>query len=195
MSIDVESPLPPVFAYGIVETAAGRIGVSLRERVEDQLEFEIVNLDGESLPAVLAEQRRWTCSTWLPHERCPMCASSLREVRLQTVKGRTLVLAFCGRDERMWVYDSVSGVNYLIPVTNFYNELMLQAKVRDPRVALDSKRLFTDLSGYSDATLARAFATYNKLKTKIHFEERLQGPESAEPSFLRRLRTRILKRP
>ena len=191
--VDIESPLPQVFAYGIVETAAGRIGVTLRERLGDQLEFEIVNLDGNSVPAVLSEQRRWTFSTWLPNQPCPMCLGALREVRMQTEKGRSLVLALCGKDGRIWVHDAVGGVNHLIPVTNFYNELMLHANVRDPGVALNSKRLFTDLRNYSDATLSGAFATYNKLKTKIPLAEQLQISAEAKPSFFRRLRSHILK--
>jgi hypothetical protein len=83
--------------------------------------------------------------------------------------GRTLVLAVCGNDSRLWVYDERTGVNHPIPVTNYYNELMLHKNVRDPKVALDSKRLFLELTQFSDRELTHAFQTYNQLHTKVPF--------------------------
>ncbi len=191
--IDNESPLPQVFAYGLVELAHGAIAITIRERLGDQLEYEIVSLEGESLPDVLEEKRRWTFSTWLPKQACPNCLGILREVVMQTERGRRFALALCKNDGRIWVYDEVSGVNHPVPLTNFYNELMLHTKVRDPNIALNSKRLFTDLQNYSDSTLSRAFASYNKLKTKIEFEDQLQITDERKPSLLRRLHSRILK--
>ena len=71
---------------------------------------------------------------------------------------RAVVLAICTVDRRLWVYDGETGMNRPVPVTNFYNELMLHLNVRDPKVALDSLRLFQDLSGFTDGDLTRAFA-------------------------------------
>jgi len=189
--IDNESPLPQIFAYGVVETAEGKIAITVRERLGSQLEFEIVNLDGEQVPSLVPEKRRWTFSTWLPQSQCPSCLGSLREVGMLTEGGRKLVLALCGRDGRIWVYDEKSGVNHPIPLTNFYNELMLNANVRDPGVALNSKRLFDDLNNYSDVMLSKAFASYNRLKTKVVFEDQLQITRERKPSLFRRLRSRI----
>jgi len=192
-SVDNESPLPQVFAHGVVETVEGTIAVTIRERLGDQLEFELASIKGESLPEALHERRRWTFSSWLPKQPCPICAGTLREVNLHTQQGRNVVLAVCRKDGRIWVYDEASGVNHPIPLTNFYNELMLQAKVRDPDVALNSKRLFADLQNYSDAMLSKAFASYNNLKTKIVFEDQLQIPGERTPSLFHRLRSRIFK--
>ncbi|HEY6951466.1 MAG TPA: hypothetical protein VI758_03600 [Bacteroidota bacterium] len=192
-TIDNDSPLPQVFAYGIVEAENGRIAVTLRERSNDQLEFEIVNLSGESLPGILRQGRRWTYSQWLPGQPCPRCGGTLREVTMNTAKGRRFVLAICSRDERIWVYDGLNGVNHPIPLTNFYNELMLHAKVRDPNVALNSRRLFMDLGTYSDATLSRAFVSYNSFRTKVVIEDAILTPEDQKMSFFGRLRSRMLK--
>lgn len=191
--VDVESPLPQVFAYGLVRTTDGRVGVTLRERLGDQLEFEIVNLDGETVPDVLSVEKRWTFSTWLPGQACPACAEMLREVTMHTKRGRLLDLALCPKDGRLWVYDAATGLNHLIPVTNFYNELMLHANVRDPRVALDAKKLFTDLAQYSDTTLSKAFESYNKLKTKIPLEDQLRIAGERKPSLLKKLFSRKSK--
>ena len=191
--IDGESPLPQVFAYGVVEQEDGRIAVTVRERLGDQLEFEIVNLDGERLPTRLTEKKGWTYSEWLPNLPCPICSGSVREVAMRTEGGRMLVLAVCTRDGRIWVYDERSRVNHPIPLTNFYNELMLHANVRDPNIALNSRRLFTDLQSYSDATLSRAFASYNSLKTKITIEDQIQITGARKHSLFGRFRSRLRK--
>jgi len=193
VSIDNESPLPQILAYGVVETVGSAIAVTLRERLGDQLEFEIVTRHGESFPEDRKEIRRWTYSTWLPGQPCPICSGALREVEMRTDKGRKCVLALCKTDERIWVFDEANGVNHPIPLTNFYNELMLSANIRDPNIALNSKRLFTDLQKYSDQSLSRTFASYNKLKTKIVFEDNLQITGEGATSWFRSLRARILK--
>jgi len=106
---------------------------------------------------------------------------------MATAGGQKMVLAICAKDKRLWIYEEASGVNHLIPVTNFYNELMLEKNVRDPEVALDSKRLFTDLSSWTDAELLRAFAAYNKLRTKVKLESPILVPQEQRPSWVRRL--------
>ena len=80
------------------------------------------------------------------------------------------MLAICLRDRRLWVYDDAKGVNHPMPITNFYNELMLHKNIRTPEVALHPQRLFDDLDSYSDLDLTRAFQTYNQIRTKVPFE-------------------------
>ena len=71
------------------------------------------------------------------------------------------------------MYDERSGVNHPIPVTSFYNELMLLQNVKDPKIALDFGRLFTALGTFRDVDLVRTFVAYNRLRTKIVLEEPL----------------------
>ncbi|MBI4548820.1 MAG: hypothetical protein HY707_12630 [Ignavibacteriae bacterium] len=169
---DFEEPLAPVFAYGAIETNFGPISITLREIVNDQISVEIVSHHADEVPADFEEFRRWTYSTWKPGDVCPQCQKPLREVPMHAVGGggEYVVLAICTNDQRVWVYENATQVNRLIPVTNFYNELMLHKNVREPKIAFDSKRLFTDLSNYSDSDLTYAFVTYNKLKAKVHVE-------------------------
>lgn len=169
---DLTSPLPPVFAYGVIEATEGTISIMAREEAGGQMELEIVPLKGDSVPEEITETSRWTYSTWSPGKSCPCCTGKLREVPIGTSTAEA-VLAICPTDHRLWVYDGATEVNHLIPITNFYNELMLHKNVRDPNIAFDSKRLFADLSRYSDADLRHAFLTYNKLKTKVHISGNL----------------------
>ncbi len=170
---DTSAPLAPVFAYGVIETSAGKISATLREVEEGQsqrdfqLEFEIVNLDSETIPETFEERRRWNFSEWSSGAQCPMCGQHVREITIQRVTGIALTLAICPSDKRLWIYDGSDGVVHLIPVTNFYNELMMHKRVRDPEIALDSQHLFRDLSSYSDSDLTAAFIGYNNLRKKV----------------------------
>jgi hypothetical protein len=180
---DNSAPLAQVFAYGVIETSAGKISATLREAEEGQLEFEIVNLDSETIPESFEERRRWNFSEWNPGAQCPMCGQHAREVTIQRVTGKTLTLAICPSDRRLWVYDSNDGVVHLIPVTNFYNELMMHKRVRDPEIALDSQHLFRDLSSYSDSDLTAAFIGYNTLRKKVELGAVAQTPVSRRSFF------------
>lgn len=185
---DHESPLPQILAYGVVETTAGELSVSVRERLENQVEFEVASARGAVNPAQFQEVRRWTLSTWLPSHGCPHCGEAVRQARMSSESGRTLVLAICSRDRRLWVYDENSGVNHPIPVTNFYNELMLHKNIRDPKIALDSKRLFAELPLYSDADLTHAFRSYNMLHMKVMLKDPIVV-ETRKPTLVDRFQS------
>ena len=164
---DIESPLPQVFAFGVVEGENGSFSVMIREFSENQLEFEIVSISGEAVQEKMRERRRWTYSLWSPSDPCPSCGISPREVRIEREAGGFALLAICAKDKRIWVYDERDGVNHLIPVTNFHNALMLYKGIRDPAVALAADNLFKFLPSYSDADLIAAFVQYNKVRRKL----------------------------
>jgi hypothetical protein len=57
-----------------------------------------------------------------------------------------------------------------IPVTNFYNELMLVKQIRDPAIALRSQLLFESHRSYADADLKAAFIAYNAVRRRVDVE-------------------------
>ena len=185
---DIESPLPPVFAYGAIETNLGVISITIRENVEDQIDVEIVSHRTEEIPETFEETRRWTYSAWNPGDVCPQCQKPVREVPMHSTQGKHFVLAICPADKRLWVYSADNQVNRLIPVTNFYNELMLHKNIRDAKIALDSSRLFSDLLSFSDAELTYAFLTYNKFKTKVDVTGTLLSEKKEQATLGERLR-------
>jgi hypothetical protein len=166
-TVDIESPLPQIFAYGVVEHEQGTVTVSIRERSGGQLEFE---MEGVDKFATARETRRWTFSEWLPSQPCPSCGSAVWETRMTTSEAQTLYLVRCSKDRRIWVYDDRTGINTLIPVTGFYNELMLQTGNKDPKVAFDPKRLFGFRGAHREPELIRSFLSYNKLRNKVVLE-------------------------
>lgn len=186
--VDLETPLPQVLAYGIVETEQTDISVILRERIGNQIEYEIAPLRGELKGSLVEERRRWSFSYWRAGEGCPKCGKTVREVTMASEKGEQYLLAVCSTDKRLWVYDPQTGVNHVIPPTVFFNELMLHKNIRDPHIALDVNNLFSKLASYSDRDLVHAFRTYNQIRTKIPLESAIQLPPLEERSLLKRLR-------
>ena len=184
---DFSEPFGSVFAYGAIETNFGMISITLREKVNEQISLEIVSHRLEEVPQQFEESRRWTYSTWNPGQPCPQCLKPLREVPMHKPDGKHLMLALCTTDKRLWVFDAESRVNRLIPVTNFYNELMLHKNIRDPKAALDGKQLFANLDKYSDEDLTYAFLTYNKIRTKFRIETNLEADTKKKPTFFKRL--------
>jgi hypothetical protein len=185
-NVDTESPLPQVFAYGVLEHERGVVTISIRERTGGQLEFEMEGVADPAAVASLRQIRRWSFSEWLPAQPCPSCRSSVREIRMTTTASQTLVLVLCDKDRRIWVYDGQSGVNSLIPVTGFYNELMLQKGIHDPKIALDPTRLFQIPGAQSESELIRAFSSYNKLRNKIVLEGELVVAGKRQPNWIQR---------
>jgi len=191
-SPEFSEPFGAVFAYGGIETSFGMVSITVREPVGNQISLEIVSHRSEEIFEDFEESRRWTYSTWNPGSHCPQCSNPPREVPMRTPDHLQLVLALCVTDRRLWVYDSESRVNRLIPVTHFYNELMLHKSIRDPKIALDGRKLFSDLGEYTDADLTYAFFTYNKLKTKVHIAGPIEVEKKERSSLVKRL-TGLLK--
>ena len=191
---DVDSPLPQLLAFGLVRLPTGELTISVRERLSDQLEFEIAG----SVPQVTGQDietfPRWTYSTWMPTHDCPICGEHLRLVPMETVSGRKLVLALCGSDQRIWLHDALSVINYLIPMTGFVNEVVLQEPAQDRRQLPDFKRFFAGLEMRSDAMLIRAFASYNRLRTRIVLGESLVIPAEGSVSWFKRAARRLLRK-
>jgi hypothetical protein len=160
---DLTSPLPPVIAYGMVETTQDQFSVTVRECIAGQIDVEVVSRRGEELPDHFEEKRRWTYSPWSPGKPSPATNLPVREVAV----GGLVVLAVSREERRLWIYDGRSGMNLLIPVTNYYNELMLQKKIRDPGVALNPNRLYSDLSDFTDAEMREAFIAYNASRRRV----------------------------
>ncbi|MFQ5798512.1 MAG: hypothetical protein ACE5H0_07450 [Bacteroidota bacterium] len=165
--LDLDAPLASVFAFGVIEGEDKNILVTIREEQEHQVEVEIVGSKSDKVPDQFAEKRRWSYSSWSPGDLGPSSGGMVREVKMRGKENFTLVLAISPPEKRLWIYDAKSQVNHLIPVTNFYNELMMLKGIRDPNLALQSAKLFSRLSKFSDEDLARAFLSYNRLRKKV----------------------------
>lgn len=181
---DLSLPLGPVIAFGMVETTRDSFSVSVREQVVHQIDVDIVSSHGEAIPDHFEEKRRWTYSSWTPGTPSPQTGEIAREVRIN----ENLVLGILMKERRLLLHERSSGMNHLIPVTNFYNELMLVRRIRDPKIALHSDLMFHDARTYGEDDLRRALIAYNTLKRRVSITD---TPDFSKPGrgipFLRKL--------
>ena len=185
---DLDSPLPPVVSHGVAAADGDEISVTVREIVEGQMSVEIVGRRNDRVPPGALIDKRWTYARWQPGLPCPQCGRPAREVEIARAgaDARPAVLATCAADRRIWIYGGKTSVCRPVPVTNYYNELMLLKKIRDPDTALVSARLFDHLDGYSSADLASAFVAYNRVRTKIELPGTAAGAPGQGRGVVRR---------
>jgi hypothetical protein len=162
----------PVIAFGMVETTHGTYAVTVREYTGTQIDVEIVSGSEEEVPDHFEEKQRWTYSTWHPGSPSPATGGRVREVQVDA----NLTLAIAPLEKRIWLYDRTSGMNLLLPVTNFHNELMLYKGIRDPKVALDIGQFFAGQASYSDDDLRETFIRYNVNRHRVKVEARPPAP-------------------
>lgn len=166
-SVDETMPPVPVFAIGSLIYKETEVYVVIHEEFEGQIEFDISRTGGKILPPQLSEIKRWSYSSWRPGQNAPGDNSKVREVHL--VPG-SVVLAIASEHKRIWVYEAGTGINHLIPVTNFFNEVIRVKHIRDPKLALNSKLVFDPSFELSDQDLGAAFLIYNKYWKKISLD-------------------------
>lgn len=169
---DYSMPLSSVIAFGMVETTKTSFAVTIREYTGSQIDVEIVSGSEEEVPDYFEEKKRWTYSTWLPGSVSPATGGAVREVSIDA----NLMLAIAPEEKRIWLHDRTSGMNLLLPVTNFHNELMLYKGIRDPKVALDVRHFFAGQNGYSDEDLREAFVRYNAPRQRVTVQPRPVAP-------------------
>ena len=184
---DLSAPLPPVVSYGVADADGDEVSVTVREILDGQMSVEVVGRRSDRVAPDARVERRWTYARWSPGSPCPQCGRQAREVGIGAPAGRGVVLAICPADRRIWVRDGVTGLCRPVPVTNFYNELMIHKQVRDPAIALSSGKLFDGLGGHSDADLAAAFVRYNRLRTKVDLADPGPGPGGGPKGIVGRL--------
>ncbi len=175
--IDLETPSTPIFAISKIVYDDHEIYVTIHHENDDQIEVDIQNFDLAPRINQMTEKYRWTYSNWSLGQKAPHDNSPVREVHLIL---KSLVLVIAPEHRKIWVYNAKDEVNYLIPVTNFYNELMLLLEIRDPEVALNPNKLFLNLNEYSDENLGQAFLLYNKYWNRVEVDYSFFDPKMVQ---------------
>jgi hypothetical protein len=184
---EIAGPMEKVFASGFIYTDSGKASVTIHEYDGSQMEINIAVMSGETLPDDLRILKTETYSVWTPGTSCPFCLGSVREVAITDVPDAVIV--FCIRDRLIWLYEQASGVNYPIPVTNYYNELMLYKHIKDPAIALKSQNLFTMLDEHSDEDLKEAYLRYNKTWRRIDIDGKVGNSGRPKEGVAQKLST------
>lgn len=166
--IDRTEGMQPVLAFGELRGTPCSMTVAVHMPNEDgQIEFQLSAATGPELPADFHEESRWTYSYWLPGQPCPAHNVPVREVPLPAGRDTDLRLVIAPQSRVLWLHDGTERTNTLIPVTSFYNELVLTKNIRDPKIALNHRLLFDDGAQFTDHDLSEAFIRYNVLYRKV----------------------------
>lgn len=156
---DLSFSSTPVFAAGTIKIPGDEIDILINEEIDDEIEFDVTLKHTDKIPAEIDEQDRWNYSEWNPGDKAPHDNSEVRET---IISPGEYILAFAPAHRKIWLHESESGVNHLIPLTNYYNELMRFKRMKDPKQALNPKLMFEKLNEFTDDELMNAFVLYNK---------------------------------
>lgn len=162
------------------------IQISVHEFFDNKIEYSISNLSDERIPDEIKELSRWSYSYWQPGKISPFENDKLHEYEIAANNGE-LVLAISEANRSIWLYDSKSEVNHIIPVTNFINELLrlvrhaLACYYIDKKQGLDLDYIFSNLQLFTLEDIKQALIEYNKHWRKINLEEfNLRDPASTQ---------------
>jgi hypothetical protein len=160
----------PVFACGQIICKGCTIQVCIHELFDNKIEVSLSNLSDSGIPEFLIETGRWSYSYWKPGQPSPFEGDNLREVNV-TKNNNELVLALSPESGTIWLYESKSRVNYIIPVTNFINELLRGNPKIDKSGGINIAYIFSNLDKFDDDDFIRAFVQYNKHWHKVGLKD------------------------
>jgi hypothetical protein len=156
-----------IYAAGSIIYYEGKIDITINEEKDNKIEFDISPREYEKF-INLKKIKSWNYSEWIPGQKSPKENLKVREIIIIPKK---YLLAISGEDRKIWLYDFITGINHLIPLSNLYNQLMIQKNIRDPKIALKPNIFFEKMNDYSDADLRNAFLTYNRYLKKFDIKE------------------------
>lgn len=159
---DTVSPSRPVFALGTLYYDKGIIDLVIHEEIDNEIECII---EGDiSIISKGVLQKNINYSDWVSGMSSPEKNEPVREILM---KPTSYLLAFAAAEKKIWLHNVASGVNHLIPLSNYYNSLMLLKNERKSSVALNPKLFFNNLEIYENEELVSAFLIYNKYMKRV----------------------------
>lgn len=179
---DLSFPSSPVFAIGTNVYEEGTIDITIHEELDEEIEFDISARNQNTVPENLTEIKKWNYSEWNPCDKAPNDNSFVREIII--VKDE-YVLSIAPAHKKIWLHEFKSRINFLVPLTNFYNELMRVSNIKDASVALKPTSFFKNIDKFNDEQLILAFFSYNRYLRKFD----IQNISQLESTFPKRKKT------
>jgi hypothetical protein len=184
---DLSFPSSPVFALGTNEYKECKIDITVHEEIDNEIEYDISVRNQESIPEILSEIKIWNYSEWNPGDNAPNDNSFVREIIILENK---YILVIAPQHKKIWLHEYETGVNHLIPVTNYYNELMRISEIRDTSIALKPASFFENHLKYNDKKLMFAFFNYNRYLKRFNIQNPVTTnsvqPKRKKISFFRK---------
>ncbi|HLG32864.1 MAG TPA: hypothetical protein VI362_07465 [Ignavibacteriaceae bacterium] len=182
---DLSIPSSPVFALGIVVSGSDNIDVIVHEEQEEQIEFDITSKSILSFENDLTVDKVKCYSNWNPGEKYLFGNAEVREY---VITPGAYILAVAPELKKIWLHENSTSVNHIIPVTNFFNELMRLKNIRDPKLALSPGIFFENINEYKNDEIRNAFLMYDKYLSKFNIKD-----EKTESLNLRKSNKKLLK--
>lgn len=173
--VDLNDGMKPVVSIGEVlysynekETS---ISISIHEPSEDgMVELQISEEFFEFFSDInkknnFIEKHKWTLSSWELGENCPATNSKVRTVFIDEIKSHALVIS--SEKKILWLHNKLDGMNSIIPISSYYNALMMNKQIQDPNKVLHPTLFFVDVNNYTDSDLIIALNSYNKQQRRF----------------------------
>lgn len=174
--IDLSVSSTPVFAIGTVYYNDSAADVVIHEEQDDKIEYDInfSMINNQSIESEIT--RVDTLSTWNPGDKAPYDFSKVKEFELFPGK---YILAVAPSLKKIWLHSYHTGINHIIPLTNFYNELMRSKNIKDHTIALNPNKFFDQVEEYSADDIRKALINYSWYLKKFTLQELNSNSSSA----------------
>lgn len=168
-SVDLEISSSPILTSGKVITDKTTFDISINELSEGKIEFSVSPVpDEQEIYRVLNVV---TLSDWVPGKKSP----EGNKVELFSIDGMNYILCIAPVDKRIWLFEKSTGINYPVPVSNYYNELLRLTGEKRKEIHLSPDLLFENLKSYTESEIILAFLLYCKYKRRFIFDYLLEN--------------------
>lgn len=164
---DLSIPSSPVFALGYIHTTMDVYYSVIHTLDDNKIEVQI---DPYPVKKALQVEKIISYSDWNPGMKSP---EKLSDVYKYSIIESKYVLAICPLSKKIWLHESESGINHIIPLSNFFNELMRLKNVKDEKIITNPSAFFKEIDKYSKRDIKLAFLLYNKYLEKFDFGDEL----------------------
>ncbi len=159
---DLSIASTPVFAVGIVKANVGSIDVLIHEYEDDLIEIQLSKRFGDDDELIVDDVLSF--SEWNPGDKSTGSSEAVKEFEI--IKDR-FVLVIDKSNKKIWLHNYESGVNHIIPVSNYFNELMRLKKIKDENLFRSPSLFFNKLNEFSEEDFKLAFYQYNKFMRRF----------------------------
>jgi len=160
--IDLTLGMPPVVAYGECFINNEPLAVSVHElNIDGQLEVQFSGVF--PIPSSPNVSDFWCYSYWKSGEPCPATNQKVREVLIKDSQASVkYILAISIAKKVLWLHHATSGFNQLLPLTNFYDELLRTKHIRDAKLISRPASFFGMVDDFTDNEFIKALLEYDK---------------------------------
>ncbi len=168
--VELDIPSASVFSSGIVRYNEVKFDVTIHEDEENQIEYDISPFGKLKPEENIKIDSVASLSSWNKGEKSPYTNSAVKEY---VVLNNKFILVIDQSAKKIWMNDMETGVNHIIPLTNYYNELMRYKNIREHDIALKPGRFFDDLDKYSEQDILSAFLKYDKYMNRFNLQQKI----------------------